>query len=127
YSPESLRAMDDAISTHFPEGDEPLPTTILPIGAYLGEVVRINLGGRWRIEESIFDSAVELAHAELYPLRRVAQRFEEGTSASLSGWYNVVAREGPRGGVIRGLGNRVTMSKTECRTELVLTIPIFLS
>ncbi len=98
YSPESLGKVDEAISKFFEEGDEPLPTTVLPIGAYVGEVVRVNLGGQWHITEPLLDSAIDLAGVELYPFRRVAKRFEEGSSASLRAWYEAAARAMDRRG-----------------------------
>ena len=96
YSPESLRKMDDAISTSFEKGEEPLPTTALPLGAYVGEVVRVNLGGDWHIAESVLESSIVISGPgggqELYPFRRVVKRFVEGTSASLEVWYEAAVR-----------------------------------
>lgn len=92
YGPESLAKVDEAISEYFEAGEEPLPTTVLVLGAYLGEVVRLNLGGEWRLAEDPLESAVSLAGAELYPFRRVAKRFMEGPSSSLAAWYEAVAR-----------------------------------
>jgi len=96
YSPESLRKMDDAISTYFEKGEEPLPTTALPLGAYVGEVVRVNLGGDWHIAESVLESSIVISGPgggqELYPFRRVVKRFVEGTSASLEVWYEAAVR-----------------------------------
>ncbi len=96
YTPESLRKMDDAISTHFEEGEEPLPTTVLPLGAYVGEVVRVNLGGDWRLAEPLTESSVVITGSggghELYPFRRVEKRFVEGRGASLLAWYEAAGR-----------------------------------
>lgn len=100
YSPASLKIMDKAISKYFPKGEEPLPTTLLPLGAYLGEVLRRNLGGEWRLEDPIFDSFLVISgqkeKAEPYPFRRVAKRFVEGKGASLESWYAAAARSGGR-------------------------------
>ena len=96
YTPESVRKMDDAISTYFKKGEEPLPTTVLPLGAYIGEVVRVNLRGDWRIAEPVTESSILIGGRdggqELYPFRRVAKRFVEGMGASIESWYEVAAR-----------------------------------
>lgn len=46
YSEASLATLDETINKYYPEGVS-LPTTYVLFGAYVGEVVRRNLGGEW--------------------------------------------------------------------------------
>ena len=92
FSPRSVAVLDNAVDMFFDPSETPPPTTIASFGAYVGEVVIRNLGGRWRPSQDWYDCAVvDLGSiAELYPMRRVAKRFEEGSSASLVAWYAAV-------------------------------------
>jgi hypothetical protein len=83
YSIESLEMVEMLINAFFPEGHEPLPTTILPFGYYLGEVIRRNTAlSNWEIEEDcdVWDIKLKLQmpgadnKAEIKPFLR-AYRF----------------------------------------------------
>jgi hypothetical protein len=95
FSPESLARWDDALDTYFDPETRRSPVTIIDTGAYAGEVVIRNLGGRWRPAEDPLNCAVvDLGGevAEVYPMRRAAKRVEEGLESSLSAWYDSIAR-----------------------------------
>ncbi len=94
FTPASLKTLDDAVDTFFEPGGPVIAPTIMTFGAYLGEVVIRNLGGRWRPSESWEDAAiVDLGPiAELYPMRRMAKRMQEGRENSVEFWYETVAK-----------------------------------
>jgi hypothetical protein len=93
YSPKSLKRLDRAISRYFRK-EEPLPTTVLSLGAYLGEVIRRNIGGRWKLKDNYMECYIgDLGVIEaLYPFRRVYKRFVRGKRASLHLWFVAAAR-----------------------------------
>lgn len=95
FSPTSLARWDEALETFFDPETRRSPVTIIDTGAFIGEVVRRNLGGRWRPSEDPLDCAlVDLGGevGEVYPMRRAAKRVEEGLESSLSAWYDALAR-----------------------------------
>lgn len=86
YSERSLTDIDRAISEF--HGDGVASTgTYVPYSAYVGEVVRRNLGGRWEISE---DNCASLAvssvdkQSTVYPLTWVAKRFEDGEEGAVA-------------------------------------------
>jgi len=94
FSPGSLRVLDEAIDRFFRSKEPLVATTVLSFGAYVGEVVIRSLGGRWQPAAAWDDCAVvDIGPiAEMFPMRRVAKRFEEGEEASLAFWYEAAAR-----------------------------------
>jgi hypothetical protein len=99
YSPASLKALDEALGSreYFEEAEldeESEEAIITMLGAYLGEVVRRNLDGRWELSDELpSPRIVGLKSVEwLDPMARIAKRSQEGESASLWKWYRSVQR-----------------------------------
>ncbi len=94
FTPGSLKVLDDAVDKFFEPGGPVIAPTIMTFGAYLGEVVVRNLGGRWRPSESWEDAAVvDIGQvAEVYPMRRMAKRMQEGPENSVEFWYETIAK-----------------------------------
>lgn len=94
FTPGSLKTLDDAVDKFFEPGGPVIAPTVMTFGAYLGEVVVRNLGGRWRPSESWEDAAVvEIGKvAEVYPMRRMAKRMQEGRENSVEFWYETIAK-----------------------------------
>jgi hypothetical protein len=99
YSPESLQALDEAIGSRefieeaeLDEGD--VDVTTLTLGAYVGEVVRRNLGGSWKIsDDTPSPRLVGIGGiAWLDPMARVEKRLLEGEEASLWAWYLAIEK-----------------------------------
>ncbi|MFO0570321.1 MAG: hypothetical protein U0263_32060 [Polyangiaceae bacterium] len=99
FSPNSLVEIDRFFSEHALDG-KPVPggllsesfgSRIFSIGAYCGEVLRRNLGGDWRGDDS--DPEVEI-NVELHlpdsticwPMQRVMKRYKLGSSDSIAAW-----------------------------------------
>ncbi len=99
FTRESLKTLDDAIDRFVDPSSPLIGVMVMSYGAYLGEVVVRTLGGRWRPSSSLDDVAiVEIGRvAEVYPMRRVAKRIQEGSENSLDFWYETIAkyRSGP--------------------------------
>ncbi|MDG2122499.1 MAG: hypothetical protein P8J87_02295, partial [Verrucomicrobiales bacterium] len=89
YSERSLTDIDRAISEFHADGVASTGT-YLPYSAYVGEVVRRNVGGRWGLSE---DNCASLAvssgekRATVYPLTWVAKRFEDGEEGAVAVKY----------------------------------------
>jgi hypothetical protein len=94
YSPQSLEVLDDTLERFFAPDEPLLSTTIISFGAYLGETIIHNLGGRWRPAADWRDCAVvDIGPvAEAFPMRRVMKRVEEGRESSLYAWYAAIER-----------------------------------
>lgn len=92
YSPESLRALDDFISATF-EGPSvsSAPESLQDdVGAYVGEVVRRHIGGRWDEDGSLRDLGGEVT--QVHPIGKARKRFANGPEDSLAWFYEVVRR-----------------------------------
>lgn len=92
FSPNSLKLLDQTIDHYF-DPKTILPTTILDIGFYIGEVIRRNLGGTWEMENNnpvtakiIFESG----RMEVYPIGKAKKRVDNGKEDSLSFYYERV-------------------------------------
>lgn len=86
YTPESLESVDEVAPGRLGSGPETWEA-IIPIAAYLGEVIIRNLGGKWRSSTSWLDCAVVGAlEGEVYPMRAVQDRVR-GMGPSLLDWY----------------------------------------
>ena len=94
FTPGSLEVMDEAIDRFFEPGSPVIAPTVMSFGAYLGEVVIRNLGGRWRPWASWEDAAVvEIGSvAEVYPMRRMMKRMQEGPENSVKFWYETITK-----------------------------------
>jgi hypothetical protein len=53
YSPESLVALDQIISTCWEEPPVFVDQVVMTMGAYTGETIRKNLGGSWAYEDQM--------------------------------------------------------------------------
>ena len=91
YSPESVLRLDDFIDDGW--GAKPRRGTyeaLIPtIGAYVGEVLVAQTGARWiRTEDGAI--AVELGRLVMYPMNKVAKRFERGREHSIAHFYREI-------------------------------------
>jgi hypothetical protein len=93
FSPASLTRLDDALGKFYEPGHEFLPMMVMEWGAYVGEVVVRNLGGRWHPAEDWTDCYVEVGKAMAYPMRRMASRVTEGPESSLAFWYEALEKQ----------------------------------
>jgi hypothetical protein len=94
YSEESLRKIDEAITTFHPDGNA-LETTLLPYGAYVGETVRRLLGGEWEqdAEGVTWLSGVGGVEMKISPFAWVKKRFANGMEDSIVFKYDVVKQQ----------------------------------
>jgi hypothetical protein len=92
YSIESLKILDHIIAQHYKLGpvDEIRKYTVFEMGAYVGEVLKRKLNGKWQIPESIDISAYEIIFGDtstglfsITPFCKVGARFENGMDDSL--------------------------------------------
>jgi hypothetical protein len=101
FKPESLPRIEKAINRIYPIGHEPIATTIISYGIYLGEVfVRNHPGASWGpYKEDIMELEFRIDYGERsfigYPLKRV-HKFWFDRSQALSAYYhiNIDALEG---------------------------------
>lgn len=85
YTEKELELIEQKINDVFPQGHEPLPTTLIPFGFYLGELmIRKIPGAKWKITDevnasnNVFDIFVEFeangGTMQMFPFKR-AHRF----------------------------------------------------
>lgn len=54
FNEEELEDLEEKIDERFPQGHEPMLTTIIPFGYYLGEVLRKKIpGAKWKISDEV--------------------------------------------------------------------------
>lgn len=82
FTGKSLKKVDGIIGKYFKKhkDEEHLATSVLSFGSYLGEVIRRNVGGKWVVKDSVFDSSILVKGAkgekiEFLPFKRVIKRF----------------------------------------------------
>jgi hypothetical protein len=81
YNEEELTAIEDKINEMYPQGHKPLPTTLIPFGFYLGELLRKKIpGSEWKIPDekdvSVWDMCIEFKNTDggkmqAHPFRRI--------------------------------------------------------
>lgn len=100
YSPESLGPLEDLFGEWFRADVHVKPDYGLGLGAYLGEVVIRNLGGRWKGSSQWSDFAVEdIGPVEALRVVLTAADYvgTKGGSGSLADWYREVEEHVARG------------------------------
>jgi hypothetical protein len=93
YSPASLSSLEEFIARQFdPPGSSFFGESLaVGVGAYVGEVVIRNLGGRWEPDGA--PVVVGIGRIErTYPVQKAHKRFSNGPADSLAWFYQVVAR-----------------------------------
>lgn len=94
FTPASLRRIEKAINRVYPEGHEPMFSTIVSYGIYLGEVfVRNNPGAVWGpYKEDIMELEFRIDKGERsyigYPLKRVQMHWFD-RKLGLSSYYQM--------------------------------------
>jgi len=102
FSPESLQVIDRLIATGFSpqEDEETIRTAVQAFGAYVGEVVRRQMGGVWHDEEMRGQPVlleVGRGKQRLKPFEAVRRRFQERGRVgglTLVAWFEGLRREG---------------------------------
>lgn len=92
FTPQSLKALDAFIGATF-EGPSasPAPDSLqADVGAYVGEVIRRNIGGTWSADGSLRDVGGEVSQIDSFGKAR--KRFANGDEDSLAWFYEVVRR-----------------------------------
>lgn len=99
FSPESLWHIDFFFDDHSRNG-EPIPGGLLSedlgirlfaLGAYVGEVLRRNIGGEWLVDDTDpqaeINVALKLASGALcWPIQRVIKRFKNGPEDGIAAY-----------------------------------------
>jgi hypothetical protein len=98
YSPQSLAALDEFIASEFdPEGKDPAPDGLQQdVGAYVGEVVRRHVGGRWADDGALVEVGGPISSVN--PIGKARKRFANGAEDSLAWFYETVRRHATGGG-----------------------------
>jgi hypothetical protein len=98
FSPESLAALDGFIASDFdPAGKSPAPDGLQhDVGAYVGEVVRRHVGGRWADDGALVDVGGPVSSVN--PIGKARKRFANGPEDSLAWFYETVRRHATGGG-----------------------------
>jgi hypothetical protein len=100
YTPLSLKVMENALDELYPEGHDPMPTTYIPFGIYLGETIVKNIpGAHWApVPESrnLAEIAVTIPvpkHIDAlwtaYPIIRV-QEFWHDRTDTIFGYFHMI-------------------------------------
>lgn len=97
YSEESLQELDEVVDDfrlHMPDGERPetLALLVRTWGAYLGEVIRRQLGGAWVETEAEADesAAMQVGGQTIEPLTQVRLRLERGKQHDLCEFYRAL-------------------------------------
>jgi hypothetical protein len=99
FSPESLWHIDFFFDDHSRNG-EPIPGGLLSedlgkrlfaLGAYVGEVLRRNIGGEWRGDDTDPQAEIDIelkltSGAQCWPIQRVMKRFKNGSEDSIAAY-----------------------------------------
>ncbi len=99
FSPQSLHEIDRFFDEHSKNGAatprgllaENLGQRIFAIGAYLGEVVRRELGGKWNGDDNDPQAEVTVEFqlpdgTRCWPVARTMKRFQNGPEDGLAAW-----------------------------------------
>lgn len=100
FTPEGVQKMEDVINEMYPEGHEPLTTTFIPFGFYLGQtIVETIPGAEWSVEDNaqyINDISIVLKDeegkmsAQVRPFTRI-EKFWGDRTDGLSVFYYMIA------------------------------------
>jgi hypothetical protein len=88
YTPASVMLLDDLIAAWWPATPEKgtYESMIPAMGAYVGEVLVREAGGRW-IRDPGEGYAVDLGGRIVFPMKQIAGRFELGAAQSIGRFY----------------------------------------
>ena len=92
HSLDALREMEESINEIYPEGHQPLATTLIPFGFYLGETMAKNFDGHWDLEDkegeefNPFDMSVIIksngdSKVKIFPFNRVGKYWQNREDA----------------------------------------------
>ena len=92
FSEESLEELDKLISQVWSEpveDAETLDAIVANWGAYLGEMIRENVGGSWTFRQDLDHASLHFSRdgLEAFPLHVVRKRFQLGQGETLAGFY----------------------------------------
>lgn len=95
FSEESLDELDLLVDQQWPEpieDAEVLDAIVANWGAYLGQLIIENLGGKWTFRQDLEHASVHFPRVDLeaFPLHVVRRRFQLGKGESLSGFYQAL-------------------------------------
>jgi hypothetical protein len=86
YSLESVSRLDSLIDEAWPQGpsEDTLKYTLPLMAAYVGEVIRRNLGGTWVADVSQGDPVLKHGEQRVFPYNRSGKRLTQGRQWSLA-------------------------------------------
>lgn len=103
FSDSSVNRLDGLIDEFWPRGpsEDTLNYTAPMIGAFLGEVIVRNIGGRWVDDREFNQPAVEYGEERILPISKVLKRLTEGPEHSLGIFYAEIRETWKHGDVDR--------------------------
>jgi hypothetical protein len=89
FSERSLRSLDEFITKCWPEPPKKLGQMVSIFGAYVGETIRLTLGGQWSKDEEGQFSITGVGGKEVtaFPFSKLTKRFVEGRQESLAVYF----------------------------------------
>ncbi|MEH0580204.1 hypothetical protein [Streptomyces sp. B21-108] len=97
FTPRSLRDVERFMAEHSDHGDAvtgallatDLGPRLFALGAYVGETIRQNLGGRWVTSDDVPNAEMNIAlhlpdGSTIWPVQRVIKRFRNGPEDSIA-------------------------------------------
>lgn len=99
FSEDSLDQLDRLVSQVWgddkPEDVEVLDAIVANWGAYLGQAIMHNLGGRWQFRKELDHASVLFPRTgmEVFPMHKVRKRFRLGESESIATFYEAIVEE----------------------------------
>ena len=103
FSPDSLIEIDRFFAEHCRDGkpvrggllSESLGSRLFAVGAYVGEVIRRNVGGEWRGDDSDPQAEISVSlHLPdgnvCWPVQRAMKRFQLGPSEGIAAYGGVL-------------------------------------
>jgi len=96
YSPASVMLLDELVSAWWaPTPEKGTYESMIPaMGAYVGEVLVREAGGRW-IRDPGEGYAIDLNGRVVFPMKQIAGRFELGASQSIGRFYSEASGGAP--------------------------------
>ena len=86
YNEESVLKMDQIISKNWPEQPPvQLDSVVIPMGSFLGEVIRVTIGGEWVNNQQGW--GVKIDDSTMMVFSKVKKRFLNGMGDSISYYY----------------------------------------
>ena len=101
FTPSSLGEIDRFFDEHSQAGtaktggllSQDLGQRIFAVGSYIGEVVRLELGGEWVAEDNDPQAEITVAlhlpnGTRFWPIERAMRRFKNGAEDGIAAWGN---------------------------------------